>query len=1102
MGYTGTTANKSTTGRRRKAKGADRHNSAQYAGGLDPHCFSSGSSSAASGMGLRVGKIHPNKKVQHYNKVINRQLTRTADLGDLSRLLDVIYMYLMDMNGINLATAFHRVAKLNSIESNELKLIRLKRHPIFERLFQKVVQHVTNHSLLIPGVDKKTATASPASTDGWEMPVQCMSIVTWACATLRLRHETLFAKIAWIVGPRIDQLKSFELSNLLWAYAKLTLASPELFHVTAERLFSRQPGEFKAQCLSTIAWSFATAEQRNAALFGSIADELASNATEMKTQEIANTLWAFARNRYAHVELFNALGDSAVNDSKIPTFKYQELSNTVWAFATIGLPHPELFDKVEIAAARKRDEMAPQNIANILWSYAKLRVPSRSNMFPALLDTAMGKLAQHKRQELSTVIWAAAQACPSRKDFFGAAAKLCLSRLREFSPNAIANLTKDLGMVQTSAPECFMMILRESLRRLVHFEPAALCILIRGIIAAYSNPCFAPDQADICAAAVTVSVQLARLSHRLRPAELTDISDTLRSRPAALAKVAALETLERASSAAKERCQHGNRHHGPAEIAGVDAGMEAPDSPRSETPSAGAYLPEVRCTPDDMQQLLAGHDQDVSATAVVSGECAAASFGHRSVRWCQTDSTASPASAVPPYSECGPITVSSSGTHYSQERSPALPQPGEPWTVPLASSSCVPTMMPPLLSSFGPPQATAYPPPTIPGSAAWSGSSHFAPLFPPPVFPTWTASAGDQPGHAPALCEPYMEEVASRPDFFTRSKSSERVPSVPFLGSSCLLQEGPDGEAQTLDLLAFPLVNILGLGDHVVTLRHGLIDLRVVLKRTVGLPKLSTDCEQSQRVLQPVAVIVPDADLPNVAWGGRSSTAATPAAIFVAYKHCKYGNLSEWVSKRRGKGHPLSREEVARVARTLLSAVDDVSSMDPEIVSSVQPDEIFVDATEQVYLRRCLPGSRASWGDALKWFSPEEATGSLQCGPNTCWAALSFRLGMVLYCLGLKGTLDPYPEHTGEIILMDLIDEVDGNRPPRRPALDYYEGPEVLRRLVGFCLRLSGPKPPSRLAVDAVLTTMLAPPGEPAVDEPADVSRLHDCPPVIPEGEL
>lgn len=971
--------------RRRKAKNAD------LSGGSGDNAV------PATGSKSR-NRMSASKKAQHHNKVINRQLTRTADDGDLGRLLDVIYMNLSDMNGINLATAFHRVAKLSANDDTDGQAVRLRRHPIFERLFQTVVDHIMNHSLCTPNfsdLPDGTPAVRASRPEGFEMPVQCLSIVSWACATLRQRNEMLFARIAWLVGPRIDQFKSFELSNLLWAYAKMSLATGELLQVTAARLLRRQPGEFKAQCLSTIAWSFATAERRHPAVFASIAEELAANASEMKTQEIANTLWAFSRNRYPHADLFNALGDTSIDESKIWLFKYQELSNTVWAFATLGLQHPRLFEKVEMAAMRKRYDMAPQNIANILWAYTKLRVRPKTDMFPALLEVSAKSLAQHKRQELSTVIWAAAQACPHHRAFFTPAAAACLSRLREFAPSALTNLIKDLAAVQMESPEPFCQLLREALRRIQSFEPSALCTFYRGATTAFENPFYAAQETEVAEAATAICQQCIRQLYRFRTLELSDMMDLLQNMTAPARCAPTIEALERAIAAVKECPQSRQTLLGPAAIPDDEA-----YNPSSAAPADVWQVPIVR---DGESQQLHGLDLDDVADGPV----------------------------IAPVGEATPIALL-----------PALPAQ-LPMTIPV---------------------------PCIAGS--------FGPMVPPaPDLRAWSSEVGAK--HAEM-------EAAHKEAVQVDAPPMAPAPSILVLDSSCLLQADPEGHLQPFHFDGNMQSSVVGVGSRVVMLRHGILDTRVVLKRAQGRIHMNSGTADHTHVLKRVQgrinmtngtvdhthVLAPIAQIvePQAAsWGVPGAPGGQ--STYLAYMHCKYGNLSEWVAQRAHAEKPVRPAEAARVARSVLEAITNLHREDAQVVSFVQPDEIFIDMNEEPWVRKPLPGRPAGWGEALKWLSPEEALGSFQAGDDV-WSMLSYRLGMLLYCMGIGADADPYPGKTGEMVLLGLMNEARSADLAIRPPMELYQGPPILSRLVAACLRVGGQAPPARIAVEAALRSL------------------------------
>ncbi|CAK0825765.1 unnamed protein product [Prorocentrum cordatum] len=426
--------------------------------------------------------------------------------------------------GINLATSLHRVAKL-AAAGGPGGIASAKELPELRELVDRVEQHVLNHSLRH---DAKSALA-PASE---EMPVHSLSIVAWCCATLQIRNKQLFAAIYEMAAPRLSEFKSFEFSNLLWALAKMSLSPSELLRSMTAQLLRRRPGEFHVQCLSTIAWSLTTIKRRNLVVYDSLAKELAARAGEMKPQEVSNTLWAFAKAGCAKERLFEALGDVAVRT--LASFKPQELSNTVWAFATAGLHHPALFDSVLSASAQKMHVLVPQNFANILWAYAKLGDVRQPGALSQLLQAAGRQLPRHKPQELSAVIWAASKVCPSDDAFFRAAFRCCVDGVREFSPNGLANLVRDLSAVEAAEPEALMALLGECGRQAGQFKTPALCSLLRGTCVALRGDKYAAISAEVAAHAERAGELLAARVGELQLGELEEVHSAMQGCPAEL----------------------------------------------------------------------------------------------------------------------------------------------------------------------------------------------------------------------------------------------------------------------------------------------------------------------------------------------------------------------------------------------------------------------------------------------------------------------------------------------------------------------------------------------------------------------------------------
>jgi len=412
--------------------------------------------------------------MERHHKWINRQITGAAESGNIAWLFGVIQEHKGEMNLINCSTALHRIAKLalgSSVQERE----RLVEHEAIQCLRRHLAGHVGERA----GDHGKHARG-----DELQSEMRCLSIICWSCATMRIREASFFQHVASISGGRLSEMKPFELSNMFWAFAKLSFGHMRIFEGLAPYLLRRRPGQISPQCLSTIVWAFGTAKVHEAAVFTSVARELSQHASSMGPQGIANTAWAFARVRRQELNLFRLLAEATVQESALWNFKPQELSNIVWAFATVGLTHPPLFESIMEVAVQRRAELPPQNIANMLWAYAKLGVPSRWRLFPPLLEVTEQNLEAYKPQEVSAILWAVARevgCSPSCRRFFLAVPRHFEGRLQEFTSQGLACMVEAYTLAEVDGLSFFDGILRESMNQLGNFQPPSLCTLFRGV---------------------------------------------------------------------------------------------------------------------------------------------------------------------------------------------------------------------------------------------------------------------------------------------------------------------------------------------------------------------------------------------------------------------------------------------------------------------------------------------------------------------------------------------------------------------------------------------------------------------------------------------
>lgn len=420
---------------------------------------------------------------------INRQITSAAGRGDTALLLEVVRAHLLGMNLINCSTALHRIAKL-ALDCNAEAREWIKEHESIRGL--RAIASLNIERIWTASLPAGTSAANEAKRGSAvalaserQSEMRCVSIICWSCATLRVRDDVLLGRAFEITSARLAELKPFELSNLLWAFGKLSLGCEHgSFENLAPHILQRREGQFGLQCLSTIVWAFGTAKVYHPTMFASIAGEIGAQAHAMSPQGVANTVWAFARVRRQDAPLFRALAKAATSNLDFWSFKPQELSNIVWAFATVQLPSASLFDSVAKVAVARRHELRPPNVANLLWAYAKLASPSRAQLFSGLLEVAETVLEQYKPQEIAAIVWAAGKetGCPTCRHFLHIVPRAFIGRLRGFQPQALACSIEAFTLADVDAADFFDAMLRESFGRLRDFQAASLCTLFRGVL--------------------------------------------------------------------------------------------------------------------------------------------------------------------------------------------------------------------------------------------------------------------------------------------------------------------------------------------------------------------------------------------------------------------------------------------------------------------------------------------------------------------------------------------------------------------------------------------------------------------------------------------
>jgi hypothetical protein len=381
-----------------------------------------------------------NARVGHRNKVrLNRAICAAADKGAMKELVHLVAKHQQRMNLVNLSTAIHRIARL-SVDGH-----RLEESAICDLLVDRILSELMlrRSESLLHGDE---AGAIPRS-ELLEPQTQCLSSVSWACARLQISNAPLHKTIGDLAVVWLKVFKACELSNLLWAFAKLGVNHPPLASVATQHVHDHVH-ELSPRILSKTAWAFATSKMRPIKLtLAKIADAFAAKSCEgedVNAACIANMVWALATARaHTKTETMIAIGSTALR--KLHDFKSFELAVTLWSFARGGFFHDMLFDQAAWLLHGNhalRNEIHAQGISNILWAFARRSawqgcmalsedvlttllercewlVPRFSPLEMVSVLQSVAELAGHwGYNPVADRVWAAAAACRAAHELF------------------------------------------------------------------------------------------------------------------------------------------------------------------------------------------------------------------------------------------------------------------------------------------------------------------------------------------------------------------------------------------------------------------------------------------------------------------------------------------------------------------------------------------------------------------------------------------------------------------------------------------------------------------------------------------------------------
>lgn len=142
--------------------------------------------------------------------------------------------------------------------------------------------------------------------------------------------------------------------------------------------------------------------------FEALLDSVVGRAAEFNARQTADVLWSCATLRHWPPLLLKPLLLRVVYHLERQTFEPHHLSVMSWAFATLECKPVRLLEDIDRQACAVSRELSPQNCANLLWGFAKLRQPSAELLPVVAARLESGLLDECKPVEVSDLAYAAA----------------------------------------------------------------------------------------------------------------------------------------------------------------------------------------------------------------------------------------------------------------------------------------------------------------------------------------------------------------------------------------------------------------------------------------------------------------------------------------------------------------------------------------------------------------------------------------------------------------------------------------------------------------------------------------------------------------------
>lgn len=234
--------------------------------------------------------------------------------------------------------------------------------------------------------------------------------VLWSLGKLGSFQSKLFGKFESIIESIEDfsEFSNGDLAMILWAYGKANISAPVVFNIIRKEIDKRGFESFSTRDICQMLWACARVEKRTVKLFASVSITLEErDMTKFNNQDIIMLLWAFSEGGLNVRSLFRLFRNELLSSTRLAEYSARDLSVILWSFANRGLRAPELFAAVEKELLRRsKVNLDEQSLVMIAWSFAHTDNKSPSLFQFVEAEIASTNLAEWSLHRLVRIFWA------------------------------------------------------------------------------------------------------------------------------------------------------------------------------------------------------------------------------------------------------------------------------------------------------------------------------------------------------------------------------------------------------------------------------------------------------------------------------------------------------------------------------------------------------------------------------------------------------------------------------------------------------------------------------------------------------------------------